>query len=77
MHRVMMLSAAYQRSSKSVTPETTLSKLYPENQMLSYFAPRRMEAEVLRDSMLAVSGELSPDAGGPGTFPEINKDLPN
>jgi hypothetical protein len=36
--------------------------------------PRRVEAEVLRDSMLAVSGELSPDAGGPGTYPQINRD---
>jgi hypothetical protein len=76
MHRVMMLSAAYRRSSKPVAPET-LAKLDPENQMLSYFPPRRMEAEVLRDSMLTVSGELSPDAGGPGTFPEINEDLAN
>ena len=36
-----------------------------------------MEAEVLRDSMLAISGELSADAGGPGTYPEINEDLAN
>jgi hypothetical protein len=36
--------------------------------------PRRVEAEVLRDSMLAVSGELSSDAGGPGVFPRINRD---
>jgi mono/diheme cytochrome c family protein len=76
MHRVMMLSAAYQRSSKPTAPEA-LAKLDPENKMLSYFPPRRMEAEVLRDSMLAVSGELSPDTGGPGTFPEINEDLAN
>ncbi len=76
MHRVMMLSAAYQRSSKPAAPEA-LAKLDPENRLLSYFPPRRMEAEVLRDSMLAVSGELSPDAGGPGTFPEINEDLAN
>ena len=76
MHRVMMLSAAYQRSSRPVEPEK-LAKLDPENRLLSYFPPRRIEAEVLRDSMLAVSGELSPDTGGPGTFPEINEDLAN
>ena len=76
MHRLMMLSAAYQRSSKPVETEN-LAKLDPENRLLSYFPPRRMEAEVLRDSMLAVSGELSPDAGGPGMFPEINEDLAN
>ena len=38
-------------------------------------APRRVEAEVLRDSMLAVSGELSLGAGGPGVFPQINEDV--
>jgi hypothetical protein len=37
--------------------------------------PRRLEAEALRDSVLAVSGELSLEAGGPGTFPEINEDV--
>jgi hypothetical protein len=37
--------------------------------------PRRVEAEVLRDSILAVSGELSEEAGGPGVFPEINEDV--
>jgi hypothetical protein len=77
MHRVMMLSAAYQRSSRPAAPAAVLAKVDPENQLLSYFPPRRMEAEELRDSMLAVSGELSPDAGGPGTFPEINEDLAN
>jgi len=38
-------------------------------------APRRMEAEVLRDSMLAVAGELSLEAGGPGVFPQINEEV--
>jgi len=39
------------------------------------FPPRRLEAEEIRDAILAVSGELSPDTGGPGTFPEINDDV--
>ena len=34
-----------------------------------------MEAEVLRDSILAVTGELSLDAGGPGVYPQINEDV--
>src|SRR5262249_32954827 len=37
--------------------------------------PRRLEAEELRDSILQVSGEISFDASGPGTFPEINEDV--
>ena len=65
MHRVMMQSDAYQRA------------VGPENEDYSSFAPRRLEAEELRDAILAVSGELSPDAGGPGTFPEIHPDVAN
>ena len=34
-------------------------------------APKRLEAEVLRDSMLAVSGTLNLQAGGPGFKPYI------
>lgn len=74
MHRLIMLSATYQRSSEHTGFEK-VAKTDPRNRLLSYFSPRRMEAEVLRDSILAVSGELSPDSGGPGTFPEINQDL--
>jgi hypothetical protein len=39
------------------------------------FTPRRLEAEALRDSLLAVSGELNREAGGPGVFPQINEDV--
>ena len=39
------------------------------------FTPRRVEAEVLRDGILAVTGELSLDAGGPGVYPQINEDV--
>ncbi len=74
MHRVIMLSAAYQRASEHPQAEQA-AKVDPENLLLSHFSPRRLEAEELRDSILAVSGELSSEAGGPGTFPEINEDL--
>ena len=39
------------------------------------FQPRRLAAEELRDSLLAVSGEFSLEAGGPGVFPQINEDV--
>ena len=33
---------------------------------------RRLAAEEIRDSLLTISGELNPEMGGPGVFPEIN-----
>jgi len=58
-------------SIKSLHRSILLSKAY----RAATFAPRRMEAEVLRDSILAVTGELSLATGGPGTFPQINEDV--
>jgi hypothetical protein len=68
MHRVIMLSDAYQREAGQVEQD-------PDNRWLSHFSPRRLEAEELRDTILQTAGELSADAGGPGTFPEINEDV--
>jgi len=76
MHREIMMSDAYRRSSE---PASTgqMEKLDPDNKLLSYFPPRRLEAEEIRDAILAVSGELSPDTGGPGTFPDMNESVAN
>ncbi len=74
MHRLIMLSDAYMRSSEHPGAETVAAK-DPESRYLAYFSPRRIEAEALRDAMLAVSGELSPAAGGPGTYPQINRNV--
>ena len=59
-------------SVKAVHRVILLSKAY---QSATLVPPRRLEAEELRDSILAVAGELSPSAGGPGTFPQINDDV--
>src|SRR5260370_1998113 len=67
MHRVIMLSDAYQQ----------VAKADPSDELFASFQPRRLDAEEIRDSILAVSGELSADAGGPGTYPEINEDVAN
>ena len=74
IHRMILLSEAYRRASAH--PESKMvASVDPANDYLSYFPPRRIEAEVLRDSILAVSAQLSADAGGPGTFPQINEDV--
>jgi hypothetical protein len=43
----------------------------PENRLLWRMSPRRLDAEMLRDSVLAVGGELKPCAGGPALAPEF------
>lgn len=74
LHRAILLSSTYQQASRRVDyPE--VAALDPENKLLAYFPPRRVEAEVIRDSILAVSGQLDLTVGGPGVFPQINEDV--
>jgi hypothetical protein len=63
MHREMLLSSAYQMSS-DVSGEAAVKD--PDNRLFSR-APlqERMDAESLRDSILAVAGSLDPTIGGP------------
>jgi hypothetical protein len=62
MHRMILLSASYQQSSR-VRPESL--RLDPNNLLFSRMNRRRLEAEALRDSLLAVCGCLDLRAGGP------------
>lgn len=64
MHRLILHSAAWQRASAS--PDAA----DPDNRWLGHFARRRLSAEELRDSLLAVSGQLDPSPGEAHPFPE-------
>jgi hypothetical protein len=64
LHRAIMLSAVYQQSS--VAPEETL-KADPDNRLLGRMNRQRLEAEAIRDSLLAVSGRLDRTLGGKAT----------
>lgn len=66
MHRLIVTSATYRQASK-VTPE--LMEKDPANSLLSRGARFRVEAEMVRDITLSVSGLLSPKIGGPSVFP--------
>lgn len=55
LHRLIMNSSVYRQSSQ-VTPEHL--ELDPENELLSRMPLRRMEGEVLRDTLLALAGKL-------------------
>ena len=61
LHREILLSAAYRQSS--LHREAAAAK-DPENRLLWRANRRRLDAEALRDSILAIAGTLSPDIGG-------------
>jgi hypothetical protein len=61
LHRLMVLSATYRRAS---TPRPANAEADPDNTLLWRWRPRRLEAEVIRDAALAVSGELDLAVGG-------------
>jgi hypothetical protein len=61
MHRAMMLSATYQQASEA---EPEMLKADPENLLFGRMNRRRLEAEEVRDALLAVSGRLDPTLGG-------------
>lgn len=65
LHRLIVTSHAYRMKSNASTEYSVLSTQYdPDNLYLWKFATNRMEAEVVRDSMLHLAGELDPAIGG-------------
>lgn len=74
MHRLIMTSEAYQRSSRHPSP-SELERKDPNLVSYAAFRPRRLTAEEFRDSMLAVSGEWNRRIGGIPARPEINLEV--
>jgi hypothetical protein len=66
MHRLIVTSATYRQQSKA-RPDAT--KADPSNRLLARQNRIRLEAEIIRDATLAVSGLLTPKIGGPSVFP--------
>ncbi len=73
MHRTMMLSHAYRQSSR--VGEGPALRSDPGNVLLWRQNLRRLEAEAVRDVVLAVSGGLNPRMGGRGVFPPLSKEV--
>jgi len=63
LHRLIVLSETYRQSEQITTPGQAKDA---EVRLLWRFPSRRLEAESLRDAMLAVSGRLDLKTGGPG-----------
>jgi hypothetical protein len=68
IHREIVLSETYQLSSE-LDPANAARD--PENRWLWRFPRRRLDAESIRDAMLAVSGDLERSRPGPHPFPPI------
>jgi|694.fasta_scaffold28885_1 hypothetical protein len=61
LHRQIMLTQAYQQGAKE---DERCRQVDPDNQLLWRMPRRRLDFEAMRDSMLAVSGELDRTMGG-------------
>ena len=66
MQKLLVMSATYQQSSR-VSPD--LLEKDPQNRLLARGPRVRLEAELIRDSILRMSGLLSSKLGGPSVFP--------
>ncbi len=76
LHRLILLSDTYQMASRPVPAGA--ATVDPDNRLLSHFPRRRLDAEAIRDGMLAVAGTLDRTAGGSllanGNFEYVNND---
>ena len=72
IHRLILLSSAYRMASGS--REKALAR-DPENRLLWRFDMRRLAAEEVRDSVLAVNGSLNLTMTGPSFYPLIPQEV--
>ena len=72
LHRLIMTSSAYRMSARV---DSSALASDPENRLFSRQSMRRLSAEELRDSMLAVCGTLNLQMFGPSIFPELSQEV--
>jgi mono/diheme cytochrome c family protein len=65
IHRLMVTSNTYRMRSSSTEPAHPNRSIDSENEFLWRMNSRRMEAEIVRDSLLSVAGQLDTTVGGP------------
>ncbi|MEW5980030.1 MAG: DUF1553 domain-containing protein [Acidobacteriota bacterium] len=65
IHRLMVTSSTYRMRSSAAHPDHRGPRSDPENHYFWKMNPQRMEAEVVRDSLLSLSGRLDLTMGGP------------
>jgi len=70
LQKMIVLSEAYRRSARP-TPSSLAKD--PDNHLLARFPRQRLDAESIRDAILAASGALDPERGGRHPFPPVEK----
>jgi hypothetical protein len=73
LHRLIMTSEAYQMTS--AYDAAADREIDPQNQYLWRFRAQRLDAETIRDTMLASGGGLNLAVGGPPVFPPLPGDV--
>lgn len=69
LHRLMVTSAAYQRTSSNRDADPATLAADPGNRSYWRMNPRRMESELIRDNLLHLAGALKTGLGGPAIDP--------
>ncbi len=72
MHKLIMMSATYRQDSKYNERSAALDN---DNTLLWRYTPKRLEGEIIRDAMLAMSGQLNKKFGGPSFRPFLVKNF--
>ena len=65
LHRLIVTSDAYRRTSSARGADPATLAADPENRLYWRMNPTRMEAQVVRDSLLSLAGVLDATMGGP------------
>jgi hypothetical protein len=68
LQREILLSSVYRQSSAH---REDVHRADPENRLLAVFPRQRLDAEEIRDSLLAAAGLLEEKVGGPAVFPPL------
>ena len=71
-HRLLMTSLTYQMAS---TGQDEALAQDPANQLFWRFPMRRLTAEEIRDTMIAVTGQLNPQVGGKSFYPVLDEEV--
>jgi hypothetical protein len=73
MQKLIMTSHAYRQASMHPNEEQ-YAEVDGANRWLWRANRRRLDAEALRDALLAVSGQLNPEIGGPSFYPRMSSE---